>query len=73
VLELIQERTTMTDLTESAPARPCRAVWASPDERDAAIHALVQHLLIHLPGLSAATRALSLTGNGSQQQEQEAS
>ena len=52
----------MTNLSNTAPARPCRAVWASPDERDAAISALIQHLLIHLPGLSAATQALSLTG-----------
>lgn len=52
----------MTTLTNSAAVRPCRAVWASPDERDAAISALVQHLLIHLPGLSAATQALALTG-----------
>ncbi len=52
----------MTNLSNTAPARPCRAVWASPDERDAAISALIQHLLIHLPGLSAATQALCLTG-----------
>ncbi len=55
----------MTTLTNTAPARPCRAVWASPDERDAAISALIQNLLIHLPGLSAATQALSLTGAAS--------
>ncbi len=55
----------MTTLTNTAPARPCRAVWASPDERDAAISALIQDLLIHLPGLSAATQALALTGAAS--------
>jgi hypothetical protein len=61
----------MTTLRNTAPVRPCRAAWASPDERDAAISALIQHLLIHLPGLSAATQALSLTGAASRAANQE--
>jgi hypothetical protein len=52
----------MTNFITTVPARPCRTVWASPDERNAAISALVQNLLIDLPGLSAATQPLSLTG-----------
>jgi hypothetical protein len=61
----------MTNLSNTAPAQPCRAVWASPDERDAAISALIQDLLIHLPGLSAATQALCLTGVESKGSNQE--
>jgi hypothetical protein len=52
----------MPELTESVPDSPRRTAWASPDERNAAITALVQHLLVNLPGLSAATKALSLSG-----------
>jgi hypothetical protein len=59
----------MPELAESVPDHPCRAAWASPDERNAAIHALVQHLLVNLPGLSAATQALSLTGAKSAERE----
>jgi hypothetical protein len=59
----------MPELTESVPDRPCRAAWASPDEREAAINALVQHLLVNLPGLSAATQALSLTGTKNEKRE----
>ncbi len=61
----------MTNLSNTAAAQPCRAVWASPDERKAAISALIQDLLIHLPGLSAATQALSLTGVASKASNQE--
>jgi hypothetical protein len=73
VLEPIQERTTMTNLAESVQDPPCRTAWASPDERAAAINALVQHLLVHLPGLSAATQALSLTGASPKIEERKAS
>ncbi len=61
----------MTNLSNTAPAQPCRAVWASPDERNAAISALIQDLLIHLPGLSAATQALCLTGVASKASSEE--
>ena len=61
----------MTTLTNTASARPCRAVWASPDERDAAISALIRHLLVHLPGISAATQALCLTGVAQKASNQE--
>ena len=67
----IQECKIMTNLSNTAPAQPCRAVWTSPDERDAAISALIQDLLIHLPGLSAATQALSLTGVASKVSREE--
>jgi hypothetical protein len=73
VPEPIQERTTMNELTESAPAHSSDKVWASPDEREAAINDLVQHLLVNLPGLSAATRALSLTGASYKSDAHEAS
>jgi hypothetical protein len=63
----------MPEITEFATARPCRTAWTSPDERDAAITALVQHLLVHLPGLSAATQALSLTGASPKTEERETS
>ena len=55
------------------PARALRSAWASAAERDEAISALVEHLLIHLPGISAATQALSITGSGAYNSEQEPS
>jgi hypothetical protein len=61
----------MTNLSTTVPVRPCRTVWASPDQRNAAISALIQNLLIDLPGLSAATQALSLTGTAPKAANQE--